>query len=124
LDVMMSWTGTFIGKVRIGDRSSETRRTLTPEDLEFMLDSMADSLAMMAGVNNISVGGTLASGDIEVTFSMLAASLTEAHAAIFNAFGLANTYAAMAVTARVGATERVDTGWQSSRVDPSELVPA
>ncbi len=125
LEVTLTWTGTFSGKVHIAEQPSASDRTLTPEDLESMLDSMMDSLMVMPGVENVSAGAALASGTIEVTFSMNASSLGEAQSLILNAFTVANTVASTTLAARIGiAPEELTDGWQSSRVEPAALVPA
>ncbi|MHB1713089.1 MAG: hypothetical protein ACYCV7_17155 [Acidimicrobiales bacterium] len=119
----LAWTGTFSGKLHIAEQPSASVQTLTPEDLESMLDSMMDSLVVIPGVENVSAGAALASGMIEVTFSMNASSFAEAQSLILNAFTVANTAASMTLADRIGiALEGLADGWQSSRVEPATLV--
>lgn len=71
----------------------------------------------------MTIGGSLARGDIEVSFSVEAESLAEAHQRALEIIGIGNTTAVAVMAQRLtGTAEGLAPHWTESRV--SELVGA
>lgn len=70
----------------------------------------------------MTIGGSLARGDIEVSFSVEAESLAEAHQRALEIIGIGNTTAVAVMAQRLTGTAEGAPHWTESRV--SELVGA
>jgi hypothetical protein len=118
----MRYTATFHGMVKITESSSAVDRTLSEGDFEFMLDSLNDALSLHSGLENLSVGASLQSGELEVTFVVEATDLVDAQRAALEAFNEANTVAAQGLAGRIGS--QLSPEWTSSHTDLAQLIPA
>jgi hypothetical protein len=94
---------------------------LTPDDYEVFLDGLNDSLYIQ-GADDVSVGGSLTRGDIEVSFSVEAAALSEAHLRSLEIISVASTSAVSAMAERLSGVPALAPHWTDSQV--SELVGA
>ena len=118
----MRFTATLRGHVEIEAQSSAHRGVLTPDDYEAFLDALNDSLYLQE-VDDVTIGGSLTKGDIEVSFSVEANVLAEAHQRSIEVINIANVAAISAMAQRLSGTEPVMAPhWTESQV--SELVGA
>jgi hypothetical protein len=117
---IMRFTADMSGHVQIAAESSATLGVLTPDDYEVFLDALNDSLYLQ-GAEDVTIGAALARGDIEVSFSVEADSLAQAHHRALEIFSIANGTAVAEMGQRLaGSADTVAPHWTESRV--SELV--
>ena len=108
------------GHVQIAAESSAALGVLTPDDYEIFLDALNDSL-FLQGAEDVTIGAALANGDIDVSFSVEADSLAQAHQRALEIFGVANGSAVAEMAQRLaGIADTLVPHWTESRV--SELV--
>ena len=116
----MRFTAEMMGHVQIAAESSPVLGILTADDYEVFLDALNDSL-FLQGAADVTIGAALASGDIEVSFSVEAESLAQAHQRALEIFGIANRTAIAEMAQRLADNaDALAPHWTESRV--SELV--
>jgi hypothetical protein len=112
----MRFSANMSGHVQIAAESSASLGVLTPDDYEVFLDSLNDSLHLQ-GAEDVTIGAALARGDIEVSFSIEADSLAQAHQRALEVFSVANGAAVAEMAVRLaGNADTVGPHWTESRV--------
>jgi hypothetical protein len=84
--------------------------------------SWSDGFRHAQGLEDLSVGASIPSGELEVTFVVDAADLIDAQPGPLGAFNETNALAAQRLANRIGGQLNPD--WTSSHTDLTELIPA
>ena len=110
----MRFTATMRGHVGIANQSSAELGMLTPDDYERFLDALNDSLFTQE-VEDVTIGGSLIRGDIEVSFSVEADVLASAHQRAIAVINIANTDAVAKVAMQLtGPNQALSPHWTES----------